>query len=65
MTFKTRRTTLLSLRIVEETEFSDDEPPTLSGIRVVSTTGECVEETTRPLRKCAAVPKLKLVAGGG
>lgn len=33
-------------------EYRDDEPGSLSGVRVVDAVGETVEEQTKPLAKC-------------
>ncbi|HKY41352.1 MAG TPA: hypothetical protein VJN18_35710 [Polyangiaceae bacterium] len=46
-----KTTTTFFLRVVEE-HFSDDEPPSLTGIPVVETTGETIPEQPCPLAKC-------------
>jgi hypothetical protein len=51
MTF--RKTTTLSLRVVEtiEVDLGDDDKPSLPPTPVVETTGVTVSETVRPLAK--------------
>lgn len=62
-----RRTTTLTLRVVETIErdddYSDDEHPSLSGVPVYDTTATEIVEP-RPLAKCGPVPAARRKAGG-